>query len=93
MNDAVEEIQTTIGTKVKTISFDGIMPWEDVKSVVGLSRPTVWRMEREGKFPKRVQISPGRVGWVGQEIKAHNESLPRVQTKKPKRSAMGTIES
>jgi hypothetical protein len=29
------------------------------------------RLEREGKFPRRVPIGTYRVGWVADEIKAH----------------------
>jgi predicted DNA-binding transcriptional regulator AlpA len=35
------------------------------------SRRQVDRLEAEGKFPRRVQISPGRVGWLAEEIDAH----------------------
>jgi prophage regulatory protein len=38
---------------------------------VRLSRRQVYRLEAEGKFPRRVQISPGRVGWLVEEIEAH----------------------
>jgi prophage regulatory protein len=29
------------------------------------------RLEAAGKFPRRVQISPGRVGWLADEIDEH----------------------
>ena len=32
------------------------------------SRRQVDRLEAAGKFPRRVQISPGRVGWLAEEI-------------------------
>jgi prophage regulatory protein len=35
------------------------------------SRRQVDRLEAAGKFPRRVQISPGRVGWLAEEINAH----------------------
>lgn len=34
----------------------------------GLSRSTLWRLEREGKFPKRRQIGPASVGWLEHEV-------------------------
>jgi prophage regulatory protein len=34
----------------------------------GLSRSTVWRMERRGTFPKHRRISPSAVGWLEHEI-------------------------
>lgn len=37
---------------------------------IELGRVALWRMEREGKFPKRVNISANRIGWVQSEIEA-----------------------
>jgi len=39
-----------------------------VKELIGLSRSTIDRLEREGKFPKRRQISSNAVAWVFGEI-------------------------
>ena len=41
-----------------------------VEELTSLSRTTRWRMERRGEFPKRVRLSPGRVGWRQAEIEA-----------------------
>jgi prophage regulatory protein len=38
---------------------------------VPLGRRQVDRLERDGKFPKRVPIGDRRVGWVESEIDAH----------------------
>jgi prophage regulatory protein len=38
---------------------------------VRVSRRQLDRLEAAGKFPRRVQISPGRVGWLAEEIDAH----------------------
>jgi len=77
MNEKTKD-QKSPAVEIRKISFDGIMPWEDVQLLTGLSRPTIWRLEREGRFPARVQISSNRVGWYGHEIKAWLESRPRV---------------
>lgn len=39
------------------------------------SRAHVDREERAGRFPKRVQYGNSRVGWVQDEVEAHNEQL------------------
>lgn len=36
--------------------------------ITGLSRPTRWRLEKEGKFPKRRKISENTMGWLASEI-------------------------
>lgn len=35
---------------------------------VPLSDPTIWRMEKAGKFPKRIQLGGNSVGWFEDEI-------------------------
>jgi len=64
--------------RTREITFDGILRAEDVQVLTGLSRVTIWREEREGRFPARVQLTGNRVGWYGNEIKAWIDSRPRV---------------
>lgn len=47
---------------------DRILPWSQVKVICGLSRTTVWRMQRTGDFPASVQVSHNRVGWWQSEL-------------------------
>lgn len=35
---------------------------------VGLSDTTLWRLERAGRFPKSIRISPGAVAWRETDI-------------------------
>lgn len=44
------------------------LTWDEVRGRVRLSRSTVWRLERAGQFPPRIRISPGRVGWLENDI-------------------------
>jgi prophage regulatory protein len=44
---------------------------------VPLSRTTLWRMERAGQFPKRIQLSPNRVAWLEADIDAWFEERQR----------------
>ena len=39
-----------------------------LKEIVLYSPQHIARLERAGKFPKRVQIGPNRVGWVEAEV-------------------------
>ena len=52
------------------------MTTEEVREAVGLSRTSIWRLEREGKFPKRRQVSAQRVGWITSEIMDWVEATP-----------------
>ena len=40
----------------------------EMLKIVGLGYTTCWRLEREGKFPARKQLSVGRVGWLASEV-------------------------
>ena len=47
-----------------------ILREKEVVRITSLSRVTIWRLEAAGMFPKRVRISPGRVGWREMDILA-----------------------
>ena len=42
----------------------------EVFNRTGLSQSTVYRMEKAGNFPKRIQISVQCVGWIESEVDA-----------------------
>ena len=55
-----------------------------VREVTGLSTSTIWRLEQEGKFPKRRRIGKRAIAWLESEIKhwveygnRKNEELPQ----------------
>lgn len=58
---------------------DRLILQSQLKEIVPFSRSTIWRLEKSGKFPKRRQISPGRVGWLLSEIEAYLAKLPLAQ--------------
>jgi prophage regulatory protein len=41
-----------------------------VRDRTGLSRSTIWRLERQGEFPRHRRISPNAVGWLEHEVDA-----------------------
>jgi prophage regulatory protein len=45
-----------------------LLRFPDVHERTGLSRSTIWRMERRGEFPKHHRIAPNVVAWSEQEI-------------------------
>lgn len=52
--------------------------WPTVQEVSGLSRVTVWRMERDDRFPHRRQLSANSVGWLKSEVDAWVDSRKQV---------------
>ncbi len=49
---------------------DKILRLPQVIDTTGLSKASIYRLERGGDFPKRVAISPGAVGWLVSELQA-----------------------
>lgn len=40
----------------------------ELQSMLGISDPSIYRWEREGKFPKRLQLGGNSVGWLLSEV-------------------------
>ena len=53
---------------MKFDKVDRIIREKECREITGLSRATRYRWEKQGKFPKRVQISSGVVGWLQSSI-------------------------
>jgi prophage regulatory protein len=49
-------------------SADRFIREPECREITGLSRSTRWRLERNGKFPRRRRISVGTTGWLASEI-------------------------
>lgn len=47
---------------------DRIVRIKEVLVLTGLSRTTLWRLEKKGQFPARLPLSPGSVGWRMHEV-------------------------
>jgi prophage regulatory protein len=39
-----------------------------VREMTGLSRSTIWRLERRGEFPMHHRIAPNVVAWVEEDV-------------------------
>lgn len=48
--------------------------------LTGLSRVQVWRLEREGRFPKRIQLGTNSVGWLASEPDAWIAAKAKART-------------
>ena len=47
-----------------------ILRAHEVQKIVGISRSTIWRMERKGQFPARLPLGTGSVGWLKSDIES-----------------------
>ena len=56
---------------------DVLLFWEDLQPLIKIkSRWTVTKMERDGRFPHRVEVG-GRVAWKLSEVRLWLRNLPR----------------
>ncbi len=58
--------------------MDQVLRAGEVQRITGLSRTTLWRQEREGKFPGRRKLGKRSVGWMASEIARWLESRAQV---------------
>jgi prophage regulatory protein len=56
------------GSVVSEATPTRLLRFPAVRDRTGLSRSTIWRLERRGEFPRHRQISPNAVAWVEEEI-------------------------
>jgi prophage regulatory protein len=57
-----------MGIQSATTTPSRILRKPTVVDRVGLSDTTIWRLERAGRFPKRVQLGANSIGWIEREI-------------------------
>jgi prophage regulatory protein len=57
--------------------MDTILRIPDVVARTGLSRVSIWRKVREGKFPPPLELSSNAIGWPESEIAQWQASRPR----------------
>lgn len=43
---------------------------KELLSRTGLSDVTIWRLEHQGQFPRRVQLGGNSIGWLSHEVDA-----------------------
>lgn len=55
-----------------------LMKRKDVVEFTGMCYTTIYNMEKQGKFPARRQLSPGRVAWLRSEVEVWFNNLVAV---------------
>lgn len=51
----------------------------ELAEMLSVSRVTLWRMEKEGRLPRRRKIAARAVGWLESDIKEWLEERPFVE--------------
>lgn len=47
---------------------DTLLTIEEVGSRIRLSKPTIYKLIREGKFPKQLRLCENKVAWIEREV-------------------------
>lgn len=58
---------------------DALLRFPEVRTLTGLSRATIWRLERDGRFPARRLLGVNSVGWLRSEVQGWVQSRQVVQ--------------
>ncbi len=56
-----------------------IMRKRELLTILPLSEDSIWRKEKLGQFPKRIQLGDNSVGWFEDEIEAWLEELDKAR--------------
>jgi prophage regulatory protein len=70
-----------------------ILSKKDLRQLVLYSPAHIDRLEKAGRFPKRVQLGPCRVGWIESEVLAWLEERIRArdEVNRGQRRANGSV--
>jgi prophage regulatory protein len=52
----------------------------ELLAMIGLSDPTIWRMEKDGKFPRRIRLGGNSCGWLLSEVMDFLEQKAKERT-------------
>ncbi len=54
----------------RAVTSGRLLRFPEVRRMTGLSRSTIWRLERVQAFPRHVRLSPNAVGWSEDDIRS-----------------------
>ena len=70
---------------VSEVAVNRFLREPECRNVTGLSRSQRWRLEKEDRFPSRVQLSERAFGWVEDEVLAWCADRVRERDRSAKR--------
>jgi predicted DNA-binding transcriptional regulator AlpA len=64
----IGSVNSATSTSKQSVANDRIIRAKEVVEMTGLSRTTIWRMERYKSFPARVSLGKNSIGWKMSDI-------------------------
>lgn len=74
---STRRVQRTASPMAQTVRPPRIIPWRELSGMVPFTRQHVLRLEKVGKFPKRLKVGNRRIGWLETEIETWINDCPR----------------
>ncbi len=69
-----KRLDQTVKAKEHARVKSKVINTKELLALTGLSRSTIWRLEKEVLFPGRRSLSGKRVGWIRSEVEAWIET-------------------
>lgn len=60
---------------------DALIALPEVRRLTSLSKPVIYKLVREGSFPRQVRVASNRVAWRRSAIVAWIAALPTVEAR------------
>lgn len=67
------------GCQVAVPSHDPILRMAGVEQLVGLSRTAIYRLRRQGDFPRPIPLAGRTIGWRESDLRAWIQSRPSLK--------------
>ena len=71
--EATHSYETGAASQQQTVDY--LIPRKTVEKLSGLSRATIYRLMKSGKFPRPLSIGTGSVRWRQSDVIAWQQSL------------------
>ena len=59
-----------------TAPLEPVLSWPELRAIIKLSRPQVWRLRQTGDFPPPIRLSENRIGWRTADVRAWLDARP-----------------
>lgn len=56
--------------------LEPVLLWVDVRGIVKLSRPQIWRLRQANQFPAPIRLSKNRIAWRAADVRAWLDARP-----------------
>lgn len=60
----------------QSVPPDALLSWEQLRALIPLSRPQIWRLRAAGQFPQPIRLSPNRIAWIARDVIGWINSRP-----------------